>query len=104
MSTFDTYLSDLVGNQTLPADIRQLAAQTLEEWNQGVVPAQRTLKRLSHAQNESGACRKLERDGACGWLRKHGRGHGLQVPPVGTRAMCSFRGSFASCPGFRRIK
>jgi len=101
MHDLPTYLQTILENKLLPEHAHLLAKQTLEQWDHGIVPTPDTLKKLKRFSTlVFPPCNKSKNDGSCGWLRKYGEGHGIEIPPIGQKAMCSFRGMQVRCPGY----
>lgn len=85
--------------------LRARAAEMLSAWTvSGVIPAPSAVRELDRAVDRltPSVCKKIHRDGSCGWLRSYGASYGLPVPPVGEPAMCLFRDRMRECAGYQR--
>lgn len=96
-------MQQVAADQLADPRARKLATEALELLQQRIVPSPKKLALIAKLTMPVGDCARLERDMTCVWLRKHGEGYDLPVPPIGLRAHCMFRGNFTKCPGFRRI-
>lgn len=104
MTDFADRLGEIIRNGALPEHVREKAKLTLDQWNQGITPSQKTLDFLAQETVPPSDCARILHDGSCVWLRKYGEGYNLSVPPRGERAMCTFTESFTSCPGYKKMK
>jgi hypothetical protein len=95
------HLEGIIENTNLPEPVRVLAQQTLEQWDQGIIPSSKVLKQLSVNSAPPKPCSRAKYDGSCGWLRKNGKDFKLSVPPLGEPAKCCFVGVSHKCPGYR---
>lgn len=109
MSTYvdETQAQRLARLATDPGDpdIRDEAARLLAAAQAGLMLGPRQLAWVRKlGQPRTAVCSRVEPDGACGWLRRHGARFNLSVPPVGEPALCPYRAaqSWPACPGYRR--
>lgn len=102
---FVEHVSELARDTALPDAIRTVANDVVDAWNRGIMPTPKQLRELGKVSffRKAEPCTRLENDGACAWLRKHGKGNDLPVPPRGERAFCCFPNAWAKCPGYRRF-
>ncbi len=97
---YATFFESVAKNKTAPDDARKLAEELLTKWALGIIPSARSVQLLRDLlPKATTSCRRIEWDGACGWLRTSGARLGLPLPPLGERAMCPFVGSWEKCPG-----
>lgn len=105
MDNLSTYLEDIIEDQKLPQPVRDLAQDTLTQWNDGIIPNQKTLKRLSVATAPPPPCSRIKHDGSCEWLRKYGKAYNLPVAPIGEKAICCFgKKIMHKCQGYRKLR
>jgi hypothetical protein len=98
------YLSTIIEDHQIPEQDRNLARVALTQWERGIIPAERTLRRLSKVLEKAPPCSRLLHDGACGWIRKYGAKYELPVPPQGERALCPYLQAFSQCPGYKKMR
>lgn len=104
IDSFAEHVREIAQNVALPEPLRALAVQVVTNWQQGISPSKQQLQKLSAitALTTVVPCTRMADDGACEFLRRHGKGHGLPVPPIGERALCVFPNAWNKCPGYRR--
>ena len=104
MDNLGEYLKDIAENEEFPQYTRGLAIKALQQWNRNVIPEPSLLNKIRKAIQPPPPCSRPTDNGSCVWLRKHGAGHRLPVPPIGEKATCCFKGEAHKCPGYKKLK
>lgn len=84
------WVVEIINRQYLPRGARTLATKLHDQMEAGITPAFGQIEKLQKMVAETQECSRLQEDGSCIWLRRHGEGAGLAVPPIGLKAMCPF--------------
>jgi hypothetical protein len=100
MDEFIQDLNNIILDDSIDQRLRNLAKDTLSQWLNGIIPSPKTLRTLRKAAQKPLPCTRVQHNGGCGWLRKHGKLHNLPVPPVGEPARCLFGNEQHKCPGY----
>lgn len=110
MADLIDWVKDVATDLRYDADARRMAAKLLEKWRAGIIPAPREVAALRKLLPRRSVCARLQRDGACAWLRKNFASQGLRAPRPGEKVVCRRQEKgpvalqFTSCEGFRPAK
>lgn len=108
MDELGSFLRDVMADMRVSIEARRLAERLNTAWLAGLVPSRTQIKILRTMLTKPPGCARLQRDGACAWLRRNARQEGLLPPLPGERMFCHRRpsgpisASYEACTGYRK--